>query len=486
MSSRKTATAAFISAVVLLLLCGTAVMIAISRYSESTQWVNHAYDVKVATSEVESTLAEAARDRLSYVTAGDPGDLQRYQSAKAEISGNLQRVRELTMDSPRQHDRFNRLEFLANQRIALLQTSLDARASGKNDAGVQSSVSLQNTKLASDVAAVINDMQNEEDALLARRKQASSQLFAYILWIFGAMLACAVFLLWIHYRFLNQELGKREEAENGARRLSVHVLELQDEERRKFSRELHDGLGQNLTVAKMIAASLSEQPPHKDSVPELIDLLDRSIQETRTISYLLHPPLLDELGIASAAAWYLEGFSKRSGIEITQRIDEQLGRLPRPAELVLFRVLQESLTNVHRHAKSQRADVSLFVADGSAVLKIRDYGIGIPPEKLTHFQSNGTHVGVGLTGMRDRVREHGGQFRIRSTQDGTEVQVTLPLGTAAILEQETATASQPGRTDLPESLLPEATNSPGPGSGRATTRTPTNPASAFGRRAKTF
>jgi signal transduction histidine kinase len=442
MSSRKTAKVAFASAVVLLLLCGVAAMVAISRYSNSAQWVEHTYEVKVATGSVESTLSEAARDRLSYITGGDPSYLLRYESARKEVSEDLLRVRELTLDNPQQQDKFNRLDNLANQRIALLQTSLDARAAGQPDAILQTSVSLQNTKLATDVAAEIAEMQNQEDVLLASRKNESSMLFAAVLWIFGAMLACAVALLWVHYRFLNDELNKREEAENGARRLSVHVLELQDEERRKFSRELHDGLGQNLAVAKMIAFSVLEKHPDEETVPELIELLNRSIQETRTISYLLHPPLLDELGIASAANWYLDGFSQRSGVQITAKIADEIGRLPRPVELVLFRVLQESLTNVNRHAKSAKADVSLYVADGSAVLQVRDYGIGIPSEKLHHFRSKGTHVGVGLTGMRERVHEHGGKFEIRSSETGTELLVTLPLGADRHWEREIAEASR--------------------------------------------
>ena len=440
MSSRKTAKVAFASAVVLLLLCGVAATIAISRYSNSAQWVDHTYEVNVASGKVESTLAEAARDRLSYITAGDPSYLKRYESAKKEVSDDLLRVRELTLDSPLQQDKFNRLDMLVNQRIALLQASLDTRAAGQPDASLQNSFSLENTRLAAEVAGVITEMQDQGNVLLEARKKASSRLFAATIWIFGTMLASALALLWIHYRFLNEELGKREDAENGARQLSVQVLKLQDEERRKFSRELHDGLGQNLVVAKMIALNISEKHPDEETVLELVDLLNRSIQETRTISYLLHPPLLDELGIASAANWYVDGFSQRSGVQISTKIANEIGRLPRHVELVLFRVLQESLTNGHRHAKSEKADVSLYVSDGSAVLQVRDYGIGIPTDKLNHFRSKGTHVGVGLTGMRERVREHGGRFEIRSSEAGTELLVTIPLGAGPNLEQEVAAA----------------------------------------------
>jgi signal transduction histidine kinase len=160
---------------------------------------------------------------------------------------------------------------------------------------------------------------------------------------------------------------------------------------------------------------------------DLLSTLDQSIMETRTISHLLHPLLLDELGLASAVNWYVDGFSKRSGIQVSTNIADSVGRLPRPQELVLFRVLQESLTNVHRHAKSQKAEISLYTANGNAILHIRDHGTGMPVEKLKHFRSDGTQVGVGLTGMRERVREHGGTFEINSDGKGTEVLVSIPV-----------------------------------------------------------
>src|SRR4029077_3483802 len=149
MSSRKNAKVAFVSAVVLILLCGVAAIVAISRYSNSAQWVNRTYEVTVAAGRVESTLSEAARARLSYITSGDPSFLQQYESAKKEVSEDLLHVRELTLDNPLQQDKFNRLGKLANQRIALLQTSLDARATGQPDSDLQTKVSLENTDLAS-------------------------------------------------------------------------------------------------------------------------------------------------------------------------------------------------------------------------------------------------------------------------------------------------------------------------------------------------
>ena len=153
---------------------------------------------------------------------------------------------------------------------------------------------------------------------------------------------------------LNAELKAREQAEASLRTLSVRLLELQDQERRKFSRELHDSLGQYLVGAKMNLAMLGKSLPDNALIAECLKLLDQAMTETRTISHLLHPPLLDETGFASAARWYVEGFAKRSGIQTSLDMPEDLGRLPSSLELALFRVLQESLTNVHRHSKSQQ------------------------------------------------------------------------------------------------------------------------------------
>ena len=225
---------------------------------------------------------------------------------------------------------------------------------------------------------------------------------------------------------LNAELRAREQAEASLRTLSVRLLELQDQERRKFSRELHDSLGQYLVGAKMNLAMLGKSLPDNAMIAECLKLLDQAMTETRTISHLLHPPLLDETGFASAAKWYVEGFAKRSGIPTGLEMPEDLGRLPSTLELALFRVLQESLTNVHRHSKSKKADVSLRLSEDKVVLRVRDYGKGIPGDVLDRFRRNSAHGGVGLAGMRERIHELGGQLEMDSDSKGTQVVATLP------------------------------------------------------------
>jgi signal transduction histidine kinase len=137
--------------------------------------------------------------------------------------------------------------------------------------------------------------------------------------------------------------------------------------------------------------------------------------------------LLDEAGFSSAAKWYIEGFAKRSGIEISFQLPDQIGRLPRPVELGLFRVLQEGLNNIHRHSGSSRAEITLELSPNQVVLKVRDFGKGIPEDVLTKLRTDGLGIGVGLAGMRERVRELGGRFDVQSSPVGTSISVSLPL-----------------------------------------------------------
>jgi signal transduction histidine kinase len=177
----------------------------------------------------------------------------------------------------------------------------------------------------------------------------------------------------------------------------------------------------------MNLSALAQEEGLGEALVETLSYVDQSIAETRTLSYLLHPPLLDEAGFPYAARWYVEGFAQRSGIQVEVDIPERIERLGRPAELVLFRVLQESLTNIHRHSQSTRAEVSLRVLSGGVALRVRDYGIGMPSDLLERARADGSQLGVGLAGMRERVREVGGRFEVRSDGKGTVVIATVPL-----------------------------------------------------------
>lgn len=219
------------------------------------------------------------------------------------------------------------------------------------------------------------------------------------------------------------------------RKLSAKLLQSQDDERRRIARELHESFGQNLAGLKINLDQLAGLGPSLDlrseDVAELLsdclNLVQRCIVETRTLSHLLHPPLLDEAGFASAARWYVEEFAKRSQIDMRLELPEELPRLIPALELALFRCLQESLTNVHRYSGSSSVDIEVTRNAESVGLTVRDYGRGIPEEILRNFREHGPGVGVGLSGMRERMNELGGNLELASDHTGTIVTATLPL-----------------------------------------------------------
>lgn len=213
------------------------------------------------------------------------------------------------------------------------------------------------------------------------------------------------------------------------RRLSSRLQNVQDEERRKMARELHDSAGQYLAAIKMNLAQLDQAGLSKEKltvVAETEQLIDKCLAEVRTVSYLLHPPLMDEGGLSSAAKFFIEGFAKRSKIEINLAISPRLERMSQPVEMALFRALQESLTNVHRHSGSPNVDIRIDVEDGHATLGVRDFGRGIAPDQLGSFEK-GSELGVGLAGMRERVNELGGILQILPEKPGTLLTVTVPI-----------------------------------------------------------
>jgi two-component system sensor kinase FixL len=225
----------------------------------------------------------------------------------------------------------------------------------------------------------------------------------------------------------SMDITAKKEAEDHLRLLSSRLLHAEDEERRRIARELHDGLGQYLVHAKMSLECYLDKPDGPQALIQTLDSLDRCLAEARTISYLLHPPFLDELGFASAAGSYVDGFAKRSGIQVHLHIVRDLQRLPGTVELVLFRILQESLTNVHRHSHSDSVDIHVELDGNHVVLSVRDYGKGIPGDLLEKLRARGDAGGVGLSGMRERVIQLAGRFEIQSDAKGTLIRADLPL-----------------------------------------------------------
>jgi PAS domain S-box-containing protein len=244
---------------------------------------------------------------------------------------------------------------------------------------------------------------------------------------------------------LRREIAERTEAqkklresESSLRQLSLRLLQTQDEERRRIGRDLHDSVGQYLVGLKMKVDSVKSAAERNRGVDtrqlaECSELTEEAIKEVRTISYLLYPPMLEELGLKSAIPWYLDGFTMRSGIKTTLEVSPGFDRLPGDLELALFRILQECLTNVHRHSGSPRATVRLLTENQAAILQVIDEGSGIQPKNWGDRNQDWMGAfGVGLRSMNERVRQLGGDLQISSGQGGTSVTATVPIPEAGL------------------------------------------------------
>jgi PAS domain S-box-containing protein len=232
------------------------------------------------------------------------------------------------------------------------------------------------------------------------------------------------------------------------RRLSIRLMTLQDQERRRLARDLHDGLGQELAVAKIVLDRMILQKSKSAEQPEetwtqASSIIERAIQQVRTMSHLLHPPLLDEVGLLSALSWYLEGLAKRSGIATS--LDVQPSDFPRlgaEVETAVFRIVQEALTNVFRHAEASRVWITLTQKEGTIVAAVRDDGKGIG-KRVMELQPDS--VGVGIGGMKQRAKELGGELRLKNAQPGTLVELMIPC--SAVLREASGILD-----DMPEAV----------------------------------
>jgi PAS domain S-box-containing protein len=210
----------------------------------------------------------------------------------------------------------------------------------------------------------------------------------------------------------------------------TRLMKAQDEERRRIARELHDSAGQTLTVLGLSLAQLVERaqviaPELAKEGKEIEGVVQQLQREIRTTSYLLHPPLLDECGLASALSMYVEGLAERSHVAIKLDVADNVGRLPRDMELAIFRLVQECLTNIHRHSDSETALIRVAREGESVRTEVQDHGKGISPERLLVIQSHGS--GVGIRGIRERIRQFHGEMKIESNGSGTSVIVSIPM-----------------------------------------------------------
>jgi len=391
----------------------------------SRDLVIHTYQVRTQLSDLQLQLLQLERESIPGKASAGLGQSQsQAEKARQTFDG----LRRLTADNPSQQVRLNQLHPL----MAGVTPTTGAKT-GTAQTAEKSGLASEGRR-EDEINQIMSSMDDEEEVLLGERLKAWDHLFHRNVVMLGMAFAVVTVLLVYNFWLLLGEVARTKDREEQVRAnaqsyrlMSARILELQDSERRRIARELHDSVGQFLVGLKINLSQLQNSRAEKSAklLRETLDLTDYALQEVRTISHLLHPPLLEELGFISAARWYVDEYGKRSQVQVSLRIEKSIGRLPREIEIALFRVLQESLTNVYRHAAARSVDIGIAGRGGFVVLTVADDGKGIPPDVLTRFDS-GAAPGIGLAGMRERLAEFGGRMHVHSSSAGSVVEVTIP------------------------------------------------------------
>ena len=416
----------------------------VRRLNQDYRWISQNQEFLRELTSVRNILNRTDASVQSFVLTGE-SNYAAPGSTDAQLKPHIQTLQAITLDDPIQHRKVALLQNLTNESMRAMQAETNARNAGSISRRELLPLEHAIRKDISGVRGLTGEIETQQLQLLRdwrdQAETANRQTNLFI-W-FGSTMAfgllcfagVGLYLDLVERGKAEQELDRevRERAaaqiklqasEQSLRQLSVDLLKAQDEEQRRIGRELHDSVGQYLAVLKMgldalkSAAGRGKDPRNEKQLAECADLVDESIREVRTVSYLLHPPLLDECGLNTAIPSYLEGFSKRSGVQITLDIPPAFGRLTADLERAIFRVLQESLTNVHRHSGSPTARVALAINADGVTLEIADQGHGIP-DRLGKS-------GVGLQSMRERMREFGGKLEMDSSPRGTTIRATVP------------------------------------------------------------
>ena len=413
----------------------------------SRDWVIHTYQVRSQLNDLQLEVMRAAAETPVLPMHGI-GQFPASRQQSDLVRETVEELRRLTRDNPRQQERLEQLGQILKEDGSLIDRQ-------RNPGDLRFYLSPAERKRQEEIgergrqiAAIVKTMQDEEELLLERRLKDWDYLFKRNVLMLGLAFTVVTLMLAYNFRLLLTEVARTKNTEERSRAnaesyrlMSARILELQDLERRRIARELHDSVGQYLAGLKINLNQL-ETGAHVD-VPallrETVGLTDCAIQEVRTISHLLHPPLLEELGFLPAARWYVDEYGKRSQVKVSLLVDEPIERLPREVEIALFRVLQESLTNVYRHASAQSVDIRILCSDGHVTLTVTDDGKGIPEEVLKRFR-DGAASGIGLAGMRERLAEFGGEFRVESSSGGSTVEAVIPTNACARSDHRDAEA----------------------------------------------
>lgn len=418
------------------------------RYTDSERWVSHTREVEWQLALLRSELAMAGLPAIGADGAASRPVAANQAGRKVETQ--IAEIQRLTEDNPVQQASIAKLASLLRP-AASLPDPPDA-PDAQHDVTLQQETSL------------LDQMQNEEERLLATRQLVSQANYHWLQSMMTMALLVVLGLMSFIFSTLLAQLAMRAKAEKSVRRLSAHILGAQDAERRRLARELHDGVGQLFAGIKMEMDMLKKESPSQ-AAPEVVDncqrMAEQGLSETRTLSYLLHPPMLDELGFQHAAKWYVEGFSNRSKIAVRLKVSEPFQRLPKQVELVLFRVIQEALGNIHRHSGSKEAEINVAEQSDVVRISIRDFGKGIPEEMLRNIERTSSGAGVGLGGMRERIAELDGRFSIESGSGGTILHISIPL---PLPEESAANGdSRPQANAAMESVLKPRVDDADPG-----------------------
>jgi signal transduction histidine kinase len=405
-----------IALIAVIVVAGSATM---KGMATSRDWLGHTYQVK-------SELADLQLNRAllhEYETAAAAGSAESRAAlhpAGEELRRSLARLKELTSDNPPQQERVEQLEPLFEQHMRDIEasTAIGPRA---------------NPEVEARLNQIIGDINALETQLLGAREAAWDRQFRRNIAVLAFAVGACLLLLFTNMHLLREDIRSSRvatehirESADSYRALSARIIGLQDAERRKLGRELHDSIGQELAGLQMNLEQLASQHGEGNALlVESSEMVRHTAQEVRTISQLLHPPLLDVVGFVPAAQNYVQQFARRSRIEAKTNFPDDLKLPSKEAELMLFRVLQESLTNVHRHAQATAVDVWLSRRDHEVVLTIQDNGRGLPAGVMENFDA-GMASGVGLAGMRERLAEFGGQLHVESSHSGTIVRASIP------------------------------------------------------------
>jgi signal transduction histidine kinase len=400
----------------------------------SRDWLGHTYEVKSELANLElnrTVLHEAAETAASSEEAA-----KRVSSAAEAMRQSLSRLKQLTQDNSAQQERLEQLEPVLERHMQQIESGQGTSAHGsQNSTPLATSRDRDNAPEDAAISRIVGDINVEETQLLGARQALWDREFQRNIAVLAFAVAACLLLLFTNMHLLREDVRSSHvatehirESADSYRALSARIIALQDAERRRIGRELHDSVGQSLAALQM---NLDQLPAAREDlsaalITETRELARRTAQEIRTLSHLLHPPLLDIVGFVAAATNYVEQFARRSGIEVKVNFPDGIKMPSKEAELALFRVLQEALTNVHRHAQATAVDVWLARTGHEVVLNVHDNGKGLPSGAIENFEG-GMASGVGLAGMRERLAEFGGQLHVESSHNGTTVRASLPV-----------------------------------------------------------